>query len=64
MTKNEGGTVKAVVSYSVTENGITIKKEKVFEGTEEEVETATDAFLNENVTIDTPETPETPESSL
>ena len=38
-----------------------------FEGTEEEVETATDAFLNENVTIDTPdtpETPETPESSL
>ena len=67
MTKNEDGTVKAVVSYSVTENGITIKKEKVFEGTEEEVETATDAFLNENVTIDTPdtpETPETPESSL
>ena len=41
---------------------ITIKKEKFFEGTEEEVETATDAFLNENVTIDTPETPETPET--
>ena len=67
IAKNKNGTIKSVVSYSVTENGITIKKEKVFEGTEEEVETATDAFLNENVTIDTPdtpETPETPESSL
>ena len=64
IAKNKNGTIKSVVSYSVTENGITIKKEKVFEGTEEEVETATDAFLNENVDIDSPNTPETPDTSL
>ena len=67
MTMNEDGTVKAVVSYSVTENGKTITKEEGFEGTKKEVDAAVDAFLNENVTTntpDTPDTPETPESAL
>ena len=64
ITKIENGTIKAVVSYSVTENGKTITKEEGFEGTKKEVDAAVDAFLNENVDIDTPETPETPESSL
>jgi K(+)-stimulated pyrophosphate-energized sodium pump len=66
MTMNEDGTIKAVVSYSVTENGKTITKEEGFEGTKKEVDAAVDAFLNENVDVDvdTPETPETPESSL
>ena len=67
MTKNEDGTVKAVVSYSVTENGKTITKEEGFEGTKKEVDAAVDAFLNENATTntpDTPDTPETPESAL
>ena len=67
MTKNEDGTVKAVVSYSVTENGKKITKEEGFEGTKKEVDAAVDAFLNENATTntpDTPDTPETPESAL
>ena len=67
MTKIEDGTIKAVVSYSVTENGKTITKEEGFEGTKKEVDAAVDAFLNENATTntpDTPDTPETPESAL
>ena len=65
ITKNKNGTVKTVVSYSVTENGKTITRVESFEGTEEEVKTATDAFLNKNVDVPPPpKTPSTPDTSL
>ncbi|MFY0603070.1 MAG: sodium-translocating pyrophosphatase [Flavobacteriaceae bacterium] len=53
MTKNEDGTVKAVVTTSTTENGETVTKDEVFEGTKEEVEQKVKAFQTtlENVKI-------------
>ncbi|MEQ6123158.1 sodium-translocating pyrophosphatase [Pseudotenacibaculum sp. MALMAid0570] len=44
MTKNDDGTVKAVVTTSTTENGETVTKEEIFEGTKEEVEKKIEAF--------------------
>ena len=58
MTKNDNGSFKAAVSYSITEDGKTVTKEKRFEGTKEEVDSAIDVFVNENV--DAPPPPKTP----
>jgi K(+)-stimulated pyrophosphate-energized sodium pump len=64
MTKNDNGSFKAAVSYSITEDGKTVTKEKRFEGTKEEVDSAIDVFVNENVDVPpppkTPKTPKTP----
>lgn len=53
MTKKDDGTVKAVVMTSTTENGETVTKEEIFEGTQEEVEKKIEAFKGdaENVKI-------------
>ena len=61
MTKNDNGSFKAAVSYSITEDGKTVTKEKRFEGTKEEVDSAIDVFVNENV--DVPPPPKTPKTS-
>jgi len=67
MTKNDNGSFKAAVSYSITEDGKTVTKEKRFEGTKEEVDSAIDVFVNENVDVPpppkTPKTPSTQENS-
>jgi len=67
MTKNDNGSFKAAVSYSITEDGKTVTKEKRFEGTKEEVKSAIDEFVNENVDVPpppkTPKTPSTQENS-
>ena len=67
MTKNDNGSFKAAVSYSITEDGKTVTKEKRFEGTKEEVDSAIDEFVNENVDVPpppkTPKTPSTQENS-
>jgi K(+)-stimulated pyrophosphate-energized sodium pump len=47
MTKNDDGTVKAVVMTTATENGKTVTKEEIFEGTKEEVEKKIEAFEKE-----------------
>lgn len=47
MEKNENGTVKANVKFTITENGEIEVTEHVFTGTEEEVEAKIDA-LNED----------------
>ena len=44
MTTNEDGTVKATVMTTSTENGETVTKEEIFEGTKEEVEQKIKAF--------------------
>ena len=53
MTNNEDGTVKAVVITTSNENGKTVTKEEIFEGTKEEVEKKIEAFEKdlENVKI-------------
>lgn len=53
MTNNEDGTVKAVVITTSTENGESVTKEEIFEGTKEEVEKKIEAFEKdlENVKI-------------
>ena len=43
MTKNDDGTVKAVVTTTTTENGETVFKEEIFEGTEAEVKAKVEA---------------------
>ena len=43
MTKNDDGTVKAVVTTTTTENGETVSKEEIFEGTEAEVKAKVEA---------------------
>ena len=43
MTKNDDGTVKAVVTTTTTENGETVSKEEIFEGTEAEVKDKVEA---------------------
>ena len=67
MTKNDNGSFKAAVSYSITEDGKTVTKEKRFEGTKEEVDSAIDVFVNENVDVPPPpktaKTPSTQENS-
>ena len=64
MTKNNNGSFKAAVSYSITEDGKTVTKEKRFEGTKEEVDSAIDVFVNENVDVPPPtKTPSTQENS-
>jgi K(+)-stimulated pyrophosphate-energized sodium pump len=64
MTKNDNGSFKAAVSYSITEDGKTVTKEKRFEGTKEEVDSAIDVFVNENVDVPPPpKTPSTKENS-
>ena len=67
MTKNDNGSFKAAVSYSITEDGKTVTKEKRFEGTKEEVDSAIDEFVNENIDVPpppkTPKTPSTQENS-
>jgi K(+)-stimulated pyrophosphate-energized sodium pump len=57
MTKNDNGSFKAAVSYSITEDGKTVTKEKRFEGTKEEVDSAIDVFVNENVDVPPPPKP-------
>jgi K(+)-stimulated pyrophosphate-energized sodium pump len=53
MTKNEDGTVKAVVSTTTTENSESVTTDQVFEGTKEEVENKIKSFEgdSENVKI-------------
>lgn len=46
VTKNEDGTTKAVITTSTTENGETVTKDEVFEGTKEEVAKKVKAFEN------------------
>ena len=48
VSKKENGTFKGTVNYTTTENDITITKEEVFEGTEEEVQAKIEA-LEKNI---------------
>lgn len=48
MTENEDGTVRAVVTTATIENGETVTKEEVFEGTKEEMEKKLEAFEDAN----------------
>tara|TARA_B110000003_G_scaffold259334_1_gene279226 strand:- start:10180 stop:12615 length:2436 start_codon:yes stop_codon:yes gene_type:complete len=50
VSKKENGTFKGTVNYTTTENDITITKEEVFEGTEEEVQAKIEA-LEKNIKI-------------
>ncbi len=51
LTTNDDGTVKAIVTTSSTVNGETTKEEKVFEGTEAEVQKALDDLKKDGVEI-------------
>lgn len=54
VTKNEDGTTKAVITTSTIENGVTVTKDEIIEGTKEEVEKKLEAFEKEaeNVKIE------------
>ena len=53
-----------VTALPITEDGKTVTKEKRFEGTKEEVDSAIDVFVNENVDVPPPpKTPSTQENS-
>jgi K(+)-stimulated pyrophosphate-energized sodium pump len=55
MTTNEDGTVKATVTTTSTVNGKTTKEEKVFEGTEAEVQKELDNLKNTDVEVNVEE---------
>ena len=50
VSKKEDGTFEGIVNYTTTENDITVTKEEVFEGTEEEVQAKIEA-LEKNMKI-------------
>ncbi|MEZ4780063.1 MAG: hypothetical protein R2816_00175 [Flavobacteriaceae bacterium] len=53
MTKNEDGSVKAVVTTTTTENGESVTKDETFEeGTEEEVKAKLDALEDVEVNVE------------
>jgi K(+)-stimulated pyrophosphate-energized sodium pump len=52
MTKNEDGSVKAVVTTTTTENGEAVTKDDIFEGTEAEVKAKLDALKDVNVKVE------------
>jgi K(+)-stimulated pyrophosphate-energized sodium pump len=51
MNENEDGSFKAIVTTTSTENGETVTKEEVFEGTEEEVKAKLDAIKDVDVQV-------------
>jgi K(+)-stimulated pyrophosphate-energized sodium pump len=52
MTKNDDGTVKAVVTTTTTENGESVTTDQTFEGTEDEVNAKLDALKNVEVNVE------------
>ena len=52
MTKNDDGTVKAVVTTTTTENGEAVVKDEIFEGTKEEVEAKLEALKDVEVKLE------------
>ena len=52
MTKNDDGSVKAVVTTTTTENGEAVTKDEIFEGTEAEVKAKLDALKDVNVKVE------------
>ena len=52
MTKNNDGTVKAIVSTTSTENGEAVTKDEIFEGTMEEVKAKIDALKGDTVVVE------------
>jgi K(+)-stimulated pyrophosphate-energized sodium pump len=55
MTKNDDGTVKAVVTTAITKNGETTTAFETFTGTEAEVKAKLDALKDVEVTIENDE---------
>ena len=52
MTKNDDGTVKAVVTTTTTENDEVTTKEEIFEGTKEEVDAKLEALKDVEVKLE------------
>ena len=52
MEKNDDGTVKAIVTTTITENGETTTEDKVFEGTEVEVKAKLEALKSVDVKVE------------
>jgi len=52
MTKNDDGSVKAVVTTTTTENGEAVTKDEIFQGTEAEVKAKLDALKDVNVKVE------------
>jgi K(+)-stimulated pyrophosphate-energized sodium pump len=52
MTKNDDGTVKAIVTTTTTENGESVTTDQTFEGTEDEVNAKLDALKDVEVNVE------------